>query len=111
METHLPSFEMNQTRVARDRVLADLKALVSDTDDLLKATAGDLSEKVCDARARVSDGLERAKVSMDELQAQGLESAREAMKKADSTIRDHPYESMGLALGVGLIIGALLRRK
>ena len=111
METHLPSFDMNQTRVARDRVLADLKALVSDTDDLLKATAGDLSEKAREARARVSEGLERAKVSMDELQAQGLESARVAMKKADGAIRDHPYESMGIALGVGLIIGALLRGK
>jgi ElaB/YqjD/DUF883 family membrane-anchored ribosome-binding protein len=111
METHLPPFDMNQTRVARDRVLADLKALVSDTDDLLKATAGDLSEKAREARARVSEGLERAKASMDELQAQGLESARVAMKKADVAIRDHPYESMGIALGVGLIIGALLRGK
>jgi ElaB/YqjD/DUF883 family membrane-anchored ribosome-binding protein len=111
METHLPAFDMSQSRAARDRVIADLKTLVSDTDDLLKATAGDLSEKAKEARARVSRGLDRAKQSMDELQVQGLESARAAMKQADSTIRDHPYESIGLALGIGLVIGSLLRRK
>ncbi len=111
METHLPNLDMTQSQAARDRVMADLKALVSDSEDLLRATAGDLSEKAREARARVSKGLERAKGSLSELQTQGMESARVAMQRADTTIRQYPYESIGLALGVGLILGSLLRRK
>lgn len=111
METHLPNLDTTQSQAARERVLADLKALVSDSEDLLRATAGDLSEKAREARARVSLGLDRAKASLSELQTQSMESARVAMQRADSTIRQHPYESIGLALGVGLILGSLLRRK
>lgn len=111
METHLPNLDMNQSQAARERVMADLKALMSDSEDLLRATAGDLSDKAREARARVSLGLDRAKASLSELQSQSMESARVAMQRADSTIRQHPYESLGLALGVGLIVGSLLRRK
>jgi len=110
METNIPDL-MNQSQAARDRVMADLKALVSDSEDLLRATAGDLSDKAREARARVAKGLERAKDSLAELQTQGMQSAKAAMQRADTTIRQYPYESIGLALGVGLILGSLLRRK
>ena len=32
-------------------------------------------------------------------------------KAADKTIRDHPYESIGVAFGLGLLIGVLVTRK
>lgn len=111
METNIPNLDMTQSQAARDRVMADLKALVSDSEDLLRATAGDLSDKAREARARCAKGLDRAKVSLAELQTQGMQSAKVAMERADTTIRQHPYESIGLALGVGLILGSLLRRK
>ena len=91
--------------------MADLKALASDSEDLLRATAGDVSEKAKEARVRVMAALERAKATYAELQEHGLESARAAARKADDTIRTHPYESIGLALGLGILIGVLLKRR
>ena len=35
---------------------------------------------------------------------------REAAKATDQVIRGHPYESIGIALGVGLLIGVLAGR-
>jgi ElaB/YqjD/DUF883 family membrane-anchored ribosome-binding protein len=103
--------ENSQSRLARERVMADLKTLASDADDLLRATASDVSEKAKDARSRVMAALERAKANYSELQEQGLESARAAAMKADDAIRTHPYESIGIAFGLGILVGVVLRRR
>jgi ElaB/YqjD/DUF883 family membrane-anchored ribosome-binding protein len=103
--------ENSQSHVARERVLADLKALASDTEDLLRVTASDVSEKAKDARSRVLAALDRAKSTYADLQEKGLESAKAAAMKTDETIRARPYEAMGIAFGVGILIGVLLPRK
>ena len=39
------------------------------------------------------------------------DKAVEQAKAADRVIRDHPYQTVGLAFGLGLLIGLLARRK
>jgi len=111
METHFENLVQGQSGMARERVLQDLKTLARDSEALLKVTAGDLSEKAKGARARLADALERAKTTCAELQDQTVASAKAAAKKADVLIRDHPYESAGVAFGIGLLIGILITRK
>lgn len=111
METHFPDTGQRESQVARERVMEDLRTLVTDAEALLRATADDASEKAKEARAKLAAGLDKAKATYDELQAQGIETAKAAAKKADETIRAHPYESIGIALGVGVLLGLLLRRK
>ncbi len=111
METHFPTMEESQSRVARERVMADLRALADDAEFLLRATADDAGDKAREARARVTVALEKAKATYAELQEQSIASAKAAMRTADETIRSHPYQSIGVAFGVGLLLGVLLRRK
>ena len=80
-------------------------------EELLKATAGDVNEKAAETRTRVIPALERARATYQEMQDQGIASAREAVKKADTAIREHPYQSIGIAFGIGLLLGVLLKRK
>jgi ElaB/YqjD/DUF883 family membrane-anchored ribosome-binding protein len=35
----------------------------------------------------------------------------ERAKAADRVVRDHPYQTIGLAFGLGLLVGILVRRK
>ena len=111
METHFENLAQAQNIIARERVLQDLKTLARDAEDLLKATAGDLSEKAKAARARLADALEGAKAMYVELQELTIASAKVAAKRADTVIRDHPYESVGIAFGIGLLVGILVTRK
>jgi ElaB/YqjD/DUF883 family membrane-anchored ribosome-binding protein len=97
--------------MARERVLRDLKTLARDSESLLKATAGDLSGKAGEARILLADALERAKAAYDKLQKQAIASAKAAAKRTDTVIRDHPYESIGVAFGVGLLVGVLVARR
>lgn len=111
METNYEELEKAHSVRARERVKEDLQNLTRDAEDLLKATAGDVSEKAKEARSRVSAALERAKATCSHLQESTIASAKEAAKKADVTIREHPYESIGVAFGVGLLIGVLIGRR
>ncbi len=111
METYFDNLVQAQSVMARERVLQDLKTLARDSEALLMATAGDLSEKARGARARLADALERARATCAELQEQTIASAKAAARRADTVIRDHPYQSIGIAFGVGLLVGLLATRK
>jgi ElaB/YqjD/DUF883 family membrane-anchored ribosome-binding protein len=92
---------------ANERVVADLKLLVRDTEELLKATAGEAGDKLKEVRNRVAKAVESAKETCENLQ----ESTIKGAKAVDETVREHPYESIGIAFGVGLLVGVLVSRR
>jgi len=59
-----------------------------------------------EVRARLSAAVERAKEVCQRLQDQTAAAAR----ATDKSIREHPYQALGLALGLGVITGLLLAR-
>jgi len=95
------------TSEANERLAADFKLLMRDAEELLKATTGEAGEKIKEVRARLAKALESAKTTSTYLQDKTVETA----KAADQTIREHPYESIGVAFGVGLLIGFLVARR
>ena len=81
--------------------------LVADAKELMAATAHIAEEKVVEARQRLSSALERGRETWNAVQEKAVAGA----KAADQTIRDHPYQSIGIAFGVGALIGLLLGRR
>lgn len=86
-----------------DRVVHDVKLLVRDAEELVEATAQDVSDRAKEARARLRRAVASARESCDGLQQKAVAGAR----AADTVIRDHPYQSIGVALGVGILLGVL----
>jgi ElaB/YqjD/DUF883 family membrane-anchored ribosome-binding protein len=105
METHFATME--QERVDRAKLAADLKVVMHDLEAMMQATAGDMSEKAKEMRARLNASLASAREACGRLEEKAVAGAR----AADKVIRDHPYESIGIAFGVGLLIGVLVTRK
>ena len=101
----------SHSQAARERLLGDFKTIAADAEALLHATKDDLSEKARDTRTRLASALDKAKANFKDVTAEGLGAAEEALSKADKTIRAHPYESIGIAFGVGILLGAILRQK
>ena len=50
-------------------------------------------------------------VAAKEVWDKSKESVKETAKKTDEAIRSHPYESMGVAFGVGVLLGVLIGRR
>ena len=90
-----------------EKLMTDLKVVTRDAEAILQATAGQAGEKMSELRARLSTALDSAKETGHRLQEKAVAGA----KAADKTIREHPYESMGVAFGVGLLIGVLVSRR
>jgi ElaB/YqjD/DUF883 family membrane-anchored ribosome-binding protein len=90
-----------------EKLLQDLRAVVHDGEELLKAGANELSERGSAARERLTAALEMAKETRRKLEKQALASAR----ATDRIIRQHPYESIGIAFGVGMLLGVLINRR
>ena len=95
------------TELANERLTSDLKTVVHDAEELMQATAGQAGEKVTQARSRLSAAIESAKATCQRWEERTVAAA----KATDKTIRAHPYESIGIAFGLGLLVGVLVARK
>jgi len=96
---------------AQERLMSDLRALGRDVEDLLVTKAGDMRGKASDVRARLGVALEHVRSTCLEVSRQSTQTAKQAAKKADNVVREHPYGSIGVALGVGFLAGVLILRK
>jgi ElaB/YqjD/DUF883 family membrane-anchored ribosome-binding protein len=99
------------TDVSKDKLIADFKVVVADAEELLRATAGQAGEKVAAARSRVEENLARARGSLAEAQAAVVDKAKAVGRVTDDYVQENPWRSVGVAAGVGLIIGLLIGRR
>lgn len=89
-----------------EKLVADLKRISRDAEELLETTAGDVSDRAKEVRGRMRQALAAARESCEQLQERALDGA----KTTDQAIREHPYQSIGVAFGVGLLLGVLALR-
>jgi ElaB/YqjD/DUF883 family membrane-anchored ribosome-binding protein len=96
------------TAQARDQLASDLKAVIEDAEELLKATAGAAGEKINAARARTEETLRSAKSKLADAQSNVIGQAKDAAKATDEYVHEHPWNAVGIAAGVGLLVGLLI---
>ncbi len=97
--------------IANDKLATDLRRIIVDAEELLRATANQAGEKVAAARARVQDSLDSAKLKLALLGAVAADQARAAVRATDDYVHDHPWQSVGIAAMVGLVLGMMISRK
>jgi ElaB/YqjD/DUF883 family membrane-anchored ribosome-binding protein len=81
-------------------------ALTEDAQGLMAATSDVAGNKVRDARKRLAAVLESGK----EICAQVRDKAVEGAKVTDQAVREHPYQTLAIAFGMGAVIGFLAVR-
>lgn len=95
----------------RDKLAKDLRVVLADTEELLKATANETGERVKAVRARLQENLQIAKTRVLELEENAVERAKAAAAATDRYAHENPWQTAALAAGVGLLIGVLIGRK
>jgi ElaB/YqjD/DUF883 family membrane-anchored ribosome-binding protein len=96
---------------AREQLVADMKAVIADAEALLKATAGEVGERIGAARSRAEESLKAAKARISTLDDAAIDRAKEAAKAADDFARQHPWSAIGIAAAAGLVVGVLIARR
>jgi len=84
----------------KNSLMDDLRAVIADAEELLRATADQAGPRAQEARARAEESLRLAR---DRLEGAG--------RQLDAQVREHPWAAVGIAGGIGLIVGILLSRK
>ncbi len=97
--------------VNKDQLIADMKVVVGDAEELLRATASQAGEKVTALRGKIEDNLVKARASLAEAQAAMVDKAKEVGHATDEYVRDNPWKSVGVAAGIGFIVGLLIGRR
>jgi ElaB/YqjD/DUF883 family membrane-anchored ribosome-binding protein len=102
---------MENTNIGSEKLMQDLKAVVRDTEQLMKATAGDASESVSTARARAAESLHQAKERLIEIEQDLAARARAAAQATNAYVHENPWPSIGVAAGAGFVVGLLIGRR
>ena len=99
------------TDAARDRLIADVKVLMADADEIIKAMASATGEKAVELADKLRINMRNAKDKMADMQVLVADKARVAARVTDDYVHDNPWQAVGIAAGVGLLLGLLLGRR
>jgi len=103
--------QATDTQISRDKIKGDLKAVLTDMDEYLRATASQTGEKIGAIRERLQEQMHRAKDRLADTKEIVVDKTKEAAKATDEYVHDNPWRAVAIAGGVGLIIGMLIGRR
>ncbi len=95
-------------KASKDQLLADFKSLATEAEKLLHHSAMSGEAAFEAARATLGEQLAVGRQRLTELEAQTRARARQAALAADAYVHHNPWQSIALAGGVGMMLGALL---
>jgi ElaB/YqjD/DUF883 family membrane-anchored ribosome-binding protein len=111
MRTPSQSRESDFADISKDQLIDDLKVVVSDAEALLKATANQGGEALAAVRAKAQESLAIAKDKLADTQEALLARSKAAARATDEYVHENPWRSIGIAAGVGLVVGLLIGRR
>jgi ElaB/YqjD/DUF883 family membrane-anchored ribosome-binding protein len=96
---------------SQEKLVSDIKSVISDAEDMLSATADQAGEKVATLRARIQARLHDAKVRLGEAEAVLVAKTKAAARATDAYVHESPWTSIGVAAGLGLLLGLAITRR
>lgn len=60
---------------------------------------------------QIEEGIAKGKYSLQEMQEALMSKTKEAAQSTDKLVRENPWYSIGIAAGVGFIIGIVATRR
>ena len=96
---------------AQEQLVSDIKSAISDAEEILEATAEQTGEKVATLRARIQERLRAARGRLVEAEDALLEKSRAAARATDAYVHESPWTAIGIAAGIGFVVGLALGRR
>ena len=96
---------------SRERLAQGLQQMVDEANQLLKDTKRTGGDHFGAVRDRLETQLQRARAELRRLETEAVDRTKRAAAATDHAVHEHPYTAMGIAAGVGLLIGMLISRR
>jgi ElaB/YqjD/DUF883 family membrane-anchored ribosome-binding protein len=111
MSTKTVPVEADFSDVTKEQLIADFKVVLSDAEALIKATANQGGEALATVRAKAQESLAIAREKLSDAQAALLVRTKAAAQATDVYVHENPWQAIGVAAGLGLLIGFLMGRR
>ncbi|MGH8435094.1 MAG: DUF883 family protein [Pseudomonas sp.] len=95
----------------QDDLLAEFQALVSDTEKLLQHTASLAGDEADQLRLHIQDSLKRARETLHLTEESVRERGKAAVAATEAYVQEHPWQSIGICAGIGVLLGLLISRR
>ena len=96
---------------SKQRFVSDMRVVVADAEEILRATAGIAGEKMVDLRERIGERLRDAKLRIADAEAALVDKTKAAARATDDYVNENPWETLGIAAGIGLLLGIIIGRR
>lgn len=94
-----------------EKLKEDLRAVIEDAEALLRATGGQVGEKVQQARAKAEESIRAARERLGALEDEIAQRARDAAHDTDRYVRDNPWQALAITAGAAFLVGLILGRR
>ncbi len=94
-----------------EKLIADFKVLMADTEELVKVTAGQSGDKIAEVRGRIQQAAAELRPRLAQAEALLKDKAKAAAASTDDYVHAHPWTAIGVSAGIGMIIGLLIGRR
>lgn len=94
-----------------DTLMAEFKALVSDTEQLLQHSVELTGDKAEELRGQINASLQRARKALSSTEQALLDRGKEALNTGEEYVREHPLQSLAIGAGIGFLLGLLVSRR
>jgi ElaB/YqjD/DUF883 family membrane-anchored ribosome-binding protein len=111
MTAKKPTTRHDEDQINSENLISDFKALMADAEDLIKATASHEEGALSAIRSKALETLNSAKESLSSVEGTLTEKAKVVAEGADEFVHRNPWEAVGVAAGLGLLIGLFIRRR
>ena len=102
---------MDENNISKEQILSDMRVVVGDLESMLKATANSADADVRALSERLRDRLAVAKARLLDAEHAMLERGRQLARTTDDYVHQHPWSSIGVAAGIGLLLGGVIARR
>jgi len=97
--------------VTRDKLVKDLKDVLNDVEQLMRQAASAGEEQAAELRHRAASALESAQSRLEGMSRDVTRATQEAADATDHWVHQNPWSSIGMAAGIGILIGVLVGRR
>ncbi|RDE49360.1 MAG: DUF883 domain-containing protein [Candidatus Accumulibacter meliphilus] len=107
----MPDVNSELSTDSKQKLVSDMKIVVSHAEELLRATAGVADEKMNDLRERIGQSLRDAKLRLADAEGAVVDKTKAAARATDDFVHENPWRAVGVAAVVGLLLGAVISRR
>ena len=95
----------------KEKLVSDMKVVVSDAEEILRATAGVAGGEGGELRERMIERQRDAKVRIADAEEMLVDRTKAAARATDDYVNDNPWRAVGIAAGIGLLVGIIIGRR